>query len=149
MVGQVLRLDLAGRDVMTDPVDSDVFQVRSNSGGAIFELTGANVRLARRGLEARTAVYELEEGEIGRGLATFFGSLARDWRGWEGERVWSSLEGEFGLRALHDGLGTVELIATLGQPEPTVEGTWSATVSLFLDAGGLDSLARRAASVLS
>jgi Family of unknown function (DUF6228) len=92
------------------------------------------------------SVCELEKDETVHGLNTFFESLARDWRGWKGERIWSSLEGEFHITALHNGLGTVELIVSVGHREPTSAGVWDATVTLFFDAGGLDALARQAPS---
>lgn len=34
-------------------------------------------------------------------LVTFFQRLEGDWRGWEGERVWQSLEGELEIAATH------------------------------------------------
>ena len=131
---------------MTQQDDDRVLHVRSNAGGAVLEVERTNIRLSRRGLDASVVVYELETGEITRGLASFIASLARDWRGWQGDRVWSSLEGEFKVTARHDGLGTVELIVRLGQLDPTREGVWTAQASLFLDAGGLDVLARNAAA---
>jgi hypothetical protein len=131
---------------MAEQADPQVFQIRSNSGGAEVVIEGADVRLTTRALQAHVYVYEPEEGETVRGLGTFFESLARDWRGWKGEWFWSSLEGEFSLKALHDGLGTVELIVSVGHRDPTSDGVWDATATLFLDAGGLDALARQAPS---
>jgi hypothetical protein len=122
-----------------------VFRVRSNSGGTTLDVNGANVRLSRRGLEADVAVYEFEYGETLRSLHAFFSSLASEWRGWSGERVSSTLEGEFTIKATHDGSETVELTVTLRQLESGGDGSWRATASLFVDAGGLDALARGAA----
>ena len=47
-------------------------------------------------------------------------------------RAFTSLEGELLLSAIHDGLGTVDLAATLRQPWPP---EWSATASIDLGAG--------------
>lgn len=38
-------------------------------------------------------------------LGQFFTSLAKDWKGWRGERTWATLEGEFELTATTDPLG--------------------------------------------
>jgi len=125
--------------------DTDTtFRVRSNSGGTVIEVCGNTVRVARRELVASTTVYELEPRETLRGLAELFRSVADDWRGWDGRRIWSSIEGEFKVAAQHDGLGTVELIVTLAQVVPTPTGTWSATASIYVDAGTLDEIARSA-----
>jgi hypothetical protein len=148
MDDRVLRPDRAGPDPVTEQADPATFQIRSNFGGAEVEIKGSEVRLSRRGLQACVSVYELEKNETIRGLGRLFESLARDWRGWEGERIWSSLEGEFQVAALHDGLGTIELVVRLGHLDPTTDGLWQATASLFVDAGGLDTLARTAVSAL-
>lgn len=105
---------------------------------------GSFVRIAAPGLEAAVEVYEHEDGETLRGLASLFEELARSWRGWQGDQRWSSLEGELTITATHDGLGTVELRALLRELESDVLGWWSASISVFVDAGALDELARRA-----
>jgi hypothetical protein len=51
------------------------------------------------GLSASVAAYDDRYGE----LAVFFEALANSWRGWEGERSFSSLEGQFEITARHDG----------------------------------------------
>jgi hypothetical protein len=40
------------------------------------------------------------------GFGDFFEEMAANWRGWSGEKQWSSLEGEFILRSHSDRLGT-------------------------------------------
>ena len=83
-------------------------------------------------------------------LSDLFGELADDWRGWEGERVWGSLDGELGFRATHDKLGTVTLAVRLRSDvyEPSVRDfLWTTTALLLLDAGRLDALAREAAQL--
>jgi hypothetical protein len=86
-----------------------------------------------------TATLDLESGttsrvvhEYGNGLPTFFADLAASWRGWDGTKSYHSLEGELALSAVHDGLGTVELMVTIGQPWPP---EWSTTASVDLGAG--------------
>ncbi len=53
-------------------------------------------------------------------LAAFFEGLASDWRGWKGERVFESIEGDLRIQATHD--GHVNLRVTLW--ESTVPDGW-------------------------
>jgi hypothetical protein len=63
---------------MTQENDDRVLHVRSNADRAVLEVDGANIRLSRPGLDASVVVYQLETGEITRGLASFIASLARN-----------------------------------------------------------------------
>ena len=82
-----------------------------------------------------------------RGLAAFFEALAADWRGWSGEREWSSLEGDVELSAVHDGRGTITLTTCL-RTETAAHHRWSGCAELLLDAGALDRIAREARLLL-
>jgi Family of unknown function (DUF6228) len=64
-------------------------------------------------------------------LVAFFNGLAADWRGWQGERTYESLEHDLRLTAIHDGHVRllVELQETAGLDE------WSATGVVQLDPG--------------
>jgi hypothetical protein len=91
-------------------------------------------------------------GKDVRPISQLFSGLAEDWRGWEGERQWGSLDGEIELRATHDKLGTVTLAIRLRSDvyEADVRDfLWTTTALLFHDAGGLDALAREAAQFAS
>jgi hypothetical protein len=94
-------------------------------------------------LNASLQFYEIGVG----GLAEYFEGLAVDWRGWSGERRWESLEGDVQLLAVHDGLGTITLRASL-RTEAFAQHRWTASAELLLDAGGLDRLARQARRLL-
>src|SRR5690348_15956115 len=96
---------------------SEPFVIRSSAGMAQISLDGNTLTISARGLEASRVVYEPEAGDTLRGVATLFDELARDWRGWDGERTWASLEGEATVTAVHDGLGTVELRVRLQKHE--------------------------------
>src|SRR5690606_8073975 len=45
--------------------------------------------------------------------ALLFRKMAANWRGWEGELSWSTLEGEFKMTATADRLGHIELLAEI------------------------------------
>jgi hypothetical protein len=51
--------------------------------------------------------------EYGLGPGPFIRSLANDWRGWDEDRSYSSLEGQLRLDCRHDGKGLVEIRLTL------------------------------------
>ena len=64
-------------------------------------------------------------------LVLFFQRLAADWRGWEGERSYESLEKDPRLSATHD--GHVRLVVQLAQTS-TPDG-WSVSGVLRLEPG--------------
>jgi Family of unknown function (DUF6228) len=104
------------------------------------------VTLSLPGLSASAEVDAFAyDGEHTFGL--LFRRLADDWRGWEGERRWSSLEGDFELAATHDGLGHVALEVRLRSGP--YEEDWLATGTIWLDAGQLNAVARDAAAFTS
>ena len=129
-------------------------EIRSNEAGAFLKIERDpkrgphahdledgywNAFLSCGALQASLRFYEIRLG----GLAEYFEALAKDWRGWSGERRWESLEGDVALIAAQDGHGTIGLRAYL-RTETFAQHRWNATAELLLDAGGLDHLARRA-----
>ncbi len=70
--------------------------------------------------------------DMGDGLADFFADLSRSWRGWDGTKEYRSLEGQLGMTASHDGLGTVSCEVILGQPWPP---EWDVRAVLDFGAG--------------
>jgi hypothetical protein len=79
------------------------------------------------GLAAAVAAYDDRYGE----LALFFEALADSWRGWEGERTFSSLEGEFAITARHD--GHVRLAIRLRRVDGP--GLWTLHADVTVDPG--------------
>jgi uncharacterized protein DUF6228 len=71
-------------------------------------------------------------------LDSYFAGLAKQWRGWKGDKEWEAL----GLRlaARHDGLGHVTLDVTL-EEDYALADRWRVRASLTVDAGALDRLA--------
>ncbi|WP_434026587.1 DUF6228 family protein [[Pseudomonas] boreopolis] len=74
-------------------------------------------------------------------LGDFFRDLALSWKGWDGERHWSTLEGEFSLCATSDHLGHIRLAFVLTQPHTGLELQLKG--ALELEAGMLDSIANQ------
>jgi hypothetical protein len=94
------------------------------------EIWFVRVRLRVPGLEASLRVSAHYASGFG-DLVVFFRDLASDWRGWQGERVYESLEHDLRLTAVHD--GHVRLTVQLEQT--SVPGGWSAAAVLWLDPG--------------
>lgn len=78
------------------------------------------------------------------GLSRFFAELAGCDRPWNGERSWSSLEGEFFISAICSSTGnvlfTVKLSGLPGAPEE-----WSVSAGIESELGQLAQIARSAA----
>ena len=86
---------------------------------------------------------ELDLEEWGGGAAGFidyFDSLAADWRGWTGERVWEDDQGNIRLVATHDGIGYVFIDVSLHRlPSRSRDEEWSVNSIVAVDAGQLGS----------
>ena len=105
---------------------SDIFDPYSDG----FEFRHFTAEIEDKGLSASATVVTMETEA---GLAAFVTSLGNDWRGWEGTRSWSAIEGHLHINAEHDPTGKVDLLVELRQsPYP---GAWSARVSITIAAG--------------
>ena len=94
------------------------------------------------GMSASRQVYAGCDGGF-TALSAYFTGLAEDWRGWQGERVFESIEGDLRIHATHD--GHVNLRALLW--ESTVSDGWRMEATVRIDAG--ESLSRAATEVAS
>ncbi len=94
------------------------------------------VSLNKQNFHVQQRVYAFDP--TNNGLAKFFGELAASWRGWDGPKVWNSLEDEFSLTCSHDGLGHVTVDASVRD-----QGSWEATMTLNLLAPDFDDFARK------
>ena len=87
--------------------DVPVTDVEFGSGATLIALSqeasdSVLVTITERDLTARRVVRGAYSGGFDN-LATFFAGLANDWRGWQGERVYESLEHDLRFVAEHDG----------------------------------------------
>jgi len=73
-------------------------------------------------------------------LAKYFDLMAKEWQGWEGERNWASLEGEFELKASMDKMGHVTLKYFLRPPHTGFH--WELKGAIEIEAGQLESIAK-------
>lgn len=85
--------------------------------------------------EARVGIF------MSQGIGDFFGNLATNWTGWEGNKEWASLEGELKLKASCDCLGHIFLSVDLKNGAPPI---WQIQAELVLEAGQLNRIAGEA-----
>jgi hypothetical protein len=68
-------------------------------------------------------------------LADFFGQLADDWRGWGGERVWESVEGDLRIEARHEYQHVQLRIVLRSQGPGWGNEGWMVAADLTIDPG--------------
>jgi hypothetical protein len=95
-------------------------------------------RVTSPGLDVARDVYQYGGYE---GLATLFEGMAEQWRGWDGEREYYSLEGDLEIVGTHD--GHVRLALRLNQHSGP--GVWTVRATAVLDPG--EDLAAAATSL--
>lgn len=73
------------------------------------------------------------QGGTAEGFADFVGSLAADWRGWDGDRVWQSetVEERLTVSARAGATGTIAMTFALTEPDLG----WTASTEVFIGAG--------------
>ncbi len=94
------------------------------------------VILKAKDLTASAKVYAFEPHSE---LAQYFSDLAVHWKGWKGEKKWSSLEGEFTLSCNSDGQGHIAMEVIL--KSGLYEDDWTVQTELNIDAGQLEEIA--------
>lgn len=118
-----------------------LFVPSRDARGCASAAVQVTVGLIQPGLEARSVVVlSPEYGPTIGDLGDFFASMARDWRGWKGERRFESVDHDLNITATHDGHVRLDVEITDGR----VRG-WSVTSSLVIDPG--ESLAAAALAV--
>jgi hypothetical protein len=127
-MGETRSVDIGGLRLSDEP------DGRSRAG----EVWWFQAEIAVSGLEARTRVSLADHPEE-KPMAPFFWELAREWKGWTGEKKWSAYEGGLSLSCVHDGLGHVRITTELRDPS----WTWAVRADLALEAGELETVARQ------
>lgn len=98
-----------------------------------------NATLDAHSLAARVSVHDHEPNRF----AEFFLLLAKDWRGWNGERTFESLEHSLRITASHDNIGSVTITVLL---KAGVESNfdWSASQRLTVEPSQLEKISNHA-----
>ena len=118
------------------------FVIKSSKDGLALEMSIENsdcviAKVSGTGLQAGAPVYTY----MSQGIGQYFGDLANNWKGWQGKKEWSSLEGELKLKASCDHLGHIFLSVHLINGAPPI---WEIQADLTLEAGQLENLATEA-----
>jgi hypothetical protein len=79
------------------------------------------------------------------GIPRLLAAAARDWRGWDGVREWSSICGEFRIALTMDRLGHVRLDVRVQSEIRGIADEWQLDAAFSLEAGQLERLAKEAA----
>jgi hypothetical protein len=74
------------------------------------------------------------------GVAALFAQAAHEWKGWDGAKVWQSIEGEMRLELSHDLRGQVTVRIRI-RSDPGGADSWQHEADIGLDAGRLDAVA--------
>ncbi len=74
------------------------------------------------------------------GVADLFTQAAQEWKGWDGAKVWQSIEGELQLGLSHDRRGHVTLRVRICSDRGGAD-SWQHEADIGLDAGQLETLA--------
>jgi hypothetical protein len=90
-------------------------------------------------LSASVDVYDIQPHQ----WSAYFADLALNWRGWNGLKEQSSLEGHLKLTSSSDSLGHIRIRVVLRGIDAGSE--WRAETSIYLEAGQLELVAKRAA----
>lgn len=115
--------------------------IKSSKNGVELELSEPKdysycVALRGPNMWCRTSVYTLERR--GDGLPEFFKELAANWKGFNGEKSWSSLETDFVIDCQADSLGHFALeISIADNREMRCENT------IQLESGQLAKIAKK------
>jgi hypothetical protein len=118
------------------------FIIKSSVNSLAIEMRAENVdsivvKVTEFQIQAETPVYTY----ISQGIGEFFTKLSNNWKGWQGNIEWGSLEGELNLKASCDRLGHIFLSVQLKKGAPPI---WEVHTELMLEAGQLEYLASKA-----
>ncbi len=73
-------------------------------------------------------------------LVNLFDYMAKKWRGWEGEKGWESIEGEFGISCSSDKKGHIKINLSFVEHEGAEP--WQANPILNTEAGLIEGIAK-------
>ncbi|MGH8000749.1 MAG: DUF6228 family protein [Brasilonema sp.] len=88
-------------------------------------------------------LYTVDDYSDCQSLVNLFREMARAWKGCEGEKTWSCIEGDFVLYCTSDKLGHINLEVELFQFDGLEP--WSAKLNLNTEAGQLEKISNEVA----
>ena len=117
-------------------------RIKASNSDAAFEFSDVEGDTFRIAVLARdhSAVRRVSAYRDTHGVMRLFSEAARDWRGWQGAKVWESLEGELRLEMTTDRSGHVTLRARIRSSDRGYD-EWCVETQIGLEAGGLEAIA--------
>lgn len=109
---------------------SEFLELREPRGRAGQGLEYVTARAVGAGLDARTGIYI--QSDVAQ-LLGFFVDVERSWRGWDGDRRFESVEGDFIMSARHD-RRHIELVVSLNSNQYP-ERSWKCEVVVVVEPG--------------
>lgn len=97
---------------------------RNPDGTSDYLVVTANLE----GLRASKRVYDFDRWSA---LLSYFEELELNWRGWDGDKTFDALEGDFRLSAKHDG----HVRVSFELEDSTPPNPWAAKGKIVLDPG--------------
>ncbi len=76
-------------------------------------------------------------------LVRLFDDMAAEMGGWQGRKEFRSTGDDLRMEATADRMGHIQLRTTVSNDVPPPDDQWQVSVSIWLEAGGMDFLARR------
>lgn len=129
-------------------MEIDSVVIKSSGDFAEFRMSERNGLLRSAGSEFYRVTLEATDIKISvkvyafdpfdKSFWSYFEDLANNWRGWESEKQWSSLEGEFKVSSESDSLGHIRMGFALESFDK-----WNAQIIINLDAGQLEDIAQK------
>jgi hypothetical protein len=137
---------------------SDTLEIKSAQGASALEIAAwqtadparrfdyLDVTLNATALRASARIYNIDYAGHVSTLPAFLEDVARNWRGWPGEKCWASVEHDLKLTCTSSSLGNITVVVALDSyvDDPSI---WDVRCSIVLESWQLDALARQAKKV--
>ena len=133
---------------------SETFEIKSANGTSVLEIAAwqtddptrrfdyFDVSLNATGLRASTRIYNIYYHGAASDLPAFLQDIALNWRGWAGEKRWTSVEHDLKMTCTSQPLGHINIVVELHSymTDPFI---WDVRHTLALESWQLDELAAR------
>ena len=100
-------------------------------------LTSYSISIFSKSMNATISV---ENSIYGESPLEFFQRIENDWRGWNGEKEWSAIEGEYSFTAKSDSTGHIELEVSL--QSNYYPPLWKSSIEMILEAGQIEGIVK-------
>lgn len=123
----------------------NVLRLTSSNSDVVIEFTGFvdDGFLVVVASHDHSATRRVDGYTDGAGITRLFADAAKEWKGWHGEKVWESLEGELRIALRSDHLGHVVVAVRVRSDRGGLD-PWQLDAEVGLDAGQLRGVARDA-----